>query len=208
MLNIINNTITFYEKCSEMPLWNFQQYLETNDLRYFTKEHKSHKDLDNVMTNFYGDYLAKSNNTSVVNRFGTIHKILKLRGKYNIVMQLLKMAYNFPKEGDIEKFNEIIEQLEKWNYRIEKDKNIFDQLEKIAVRVQGIKTQITLLEDEIKKDDNQLKTTIESQLLSVSRFLDIGYLDPKKITVLYWIECQKLAEVEVNNRIKNAKNGK
>lgn len=201
--NIFKEQITFYDKCDVMPLWNFQKYLETNDLRYFTKEFKDHKSLNDIMTAFFGEYLELTKNQKVVNRFGVMYKIMRLTAKYNTVMLLLKSLYNFPENGKIEQFNALCEQLEKWNYRIDKSKDVFEQLEKISNRVQGIKTQLELLEDELKTDDKEEATTIESQLISVSRVLELGYrLNPKEITVLEWHEYQEQGKKVIRDREK------
>lgn len=201
--NTFKPIITFYDKCENMPLWNFQKYLETNDLKYFTKEFKEHKDLHDIMTAFFGEYLQLTKNQKVVNRFGIMFKIMRLTAKYNTVMLLLKTLYNFHKNGDIEQFKGLVEQLEKWNYKIDREKDIFGQLEKISNRVQGIKTQLELLEDELKEEDVKESVTIESQLISVSRVLELGYrLNPKEITVLEWHEYQEQGRKVVKEREK------
>lgn len=191
-----------------MPLYNFQKYLETNDLRWFTKEFKDHKSLNDVMTNFFGEYLELTKNQKAINRFGVMFKIMRLTAKYNTVMLLLKTLYNFPKNGNIKQFEELIHQLDKWNYRIDRSKDVFEQLEKISNRVQGIKTQLDLLQDELKQEDAKESVTIESQLISVSRILELGYrLNPKEITVLEWHEYQEqgkkvIADLE-KSKMKN-----
>lgn len=207
ILNPFKTKITLYENCESMPLWNFQKYLETHDLKYFSKEHKNHRELESCMMRFYDDYLKRSKSASyIISRFGTIHKILRLTQKYNTVTLLLQAAYNYPVNGKIERLKEITEQLEKWNYKIDKEKDLFKQLEAINNRIQGIKTQIALLEDELKKEDIGEATTIENQLISVSRILELGYkLNVKKITVLEWIAYQDQAEKEVINRQKQRK---
>lgn len=201
--NIFKTKITFYDKCENMPLYDFQMYLKTNDLRYFTKEFKHHKSLNDVMNAFFAEYLELTKNQKVVQRFGLMFKIMRLTAKYNTVMLLLKTLYNFPKNGNITHFEELIHQLDKWNYRIDRSKDVFEQLEKISNRVQGIKTQLDLLNDELKEDDKGEATTIESQLISVSRCLDLGYrLNPKEITVLEWHEYQEQAKKLLREREK------
>ena len=79
-LNLKNTSNNIYRKCDEMPLWNFQKYLETNDLKYFTKELKEVKGLDNVMNDFFVEYLELTQNNAVYQRFSKIYKLLKLGG--------------------------------------------------------------------------------------------------------------------------------
>ena len=189
-----------------MPLWNFQKYLETNDLKYFTKEFKEVKGLDTVMNDFFIEYLELTQNNSVYQRFSKIHKLLKLEGKYNCVSLILKSLYNFDIKIGIDMFNDLVSELEKWGNKIDKSKDVFIQLEEINQRLQNLKTQISSLQSELKKDDQQESQSIESQLISVSRILELNYkLNAKDITVKDWIEFQKQAEITIKNQKKNGK---
>jgi len=204
-LNWINTSVNIYKKCDEMPLWNFQKYLETNDLKYFTKELKEVKGLYLVMNDFFAEYLELTQNNSVYQRFGKIYKLLKLEGKYNCVSLILKSLYNYDKGLNIDTFHALTWELEKWHYKIDRSKDIFSQIESINQRLQNVKTQIEVLQLELKKDDQQESQSIESQLISVSRILELKYkLDAKEITVKEWVEYQKQAE----KTIKSQKNGK
>jgi len=202
-ITLFKSKITFYETPQQMPLWNLLEYLKTKDLRYFTKEFKHHKDLDNIMTDFYGHYLKLTKNNSIINRFGVIHNILKYTTKYNTVSLILKALYNFPKEGDIKQFEMLIDALEKWNYRIDRRKDVFKQLEDISNRIQGIKTKIAIYEAELEEEDKGEVSSIESQLITVGRILELKYrIEPKEITVADWVEYQKQAEESVKRQNK------
>lgn len=204
VINFIKPKITFYEHPSKMPLYSFIQYLETRDLKFFTKEHKEHKDLFDIMTAFFGHYIELSKNNSIVNRFGIIHDIMRYKRKYDTVDLLVKTLFNFPERGDIEQFRSFIEQLTLWNYKVDTKKDIFSQLETIHTRIQGIKTKISLLEDQLKEEDAKTVITIEAQLISVERTLELRYkLNTKEITVLDWIEYQKQANELVERQKKN-----
>ena len=67
----------------------------------------------------FGEYLELTENRTVIARFGKMHKIMKLQSKYETVSLLLKAIYNYKKEYGMEQFNEFIEQLAKWNYKID-----------------------------------------------------------------------------------------
>lgn len=193
--------VTFYEHPRDMPLWKFQKYLETQDLRYFTVEHKSHKDSDNIMTAFFGYYLNLTANQQVLNRFGIMHDILRYKEKYNDVMRLTKTIYNYPKDLPVEKLKELINQLEKWNYKVKKDKDIFEEIEAIYNRAQGIKTKIELLKSKIIEEDSVTNKTIESQIIFVERILELNYkIKAKEISVLEWIEYQKEVKNILNKK--------
>jgi hypothetical protein len=97
-------------------------------------------------------------------------------------------------------------ELEKWHYKIDKAKDIFTQLENINQRLQNVKTQIEVLQLELKKDDQQESQSIESQLISVSRILELKYkLEAKEITVKEWVEYQKQAEKTIKQQKANGK---
>jgi hypothetical protein len=206
VINFLKPKVTIYDKCENLPLWNFQKYLETNDVKYFAKEHKEHKDLPDIITAFFGEYLELTKNQKIIIRFERAHKIMRLTIKYNTVSLILKTLYNYNKGLDFEIFKQLVEELQKWNYKIDKNKDIFEQLEKIYNRIQGIKTQIEVLEDELKDEDVVESSSIDGQLISVSRCLDLKYqLNAKEITVLQWIEYQKQAVLIIKERQKHKK---
>lgn len=202
ILNFWNTSNNIYRKCEELPLWNFQKYLETNDLKYFTKNLKECKGLDIVMNDIFAEYVQLSGNTTIISRFYKIHKLMKLEGKYNCIMLLLKSLYNYDAIS-IDKFNELIAELEKWNYKINRNSDVFEQLEVISKRVQHLKTQIEVLDIELKKEDNKESQTIEKQLIIIGKTLELKYkLNSKEITLTEWVELNKLA-YEQSNRLNS-----
>jgi len=191
-----------------MPLVNFRDYLSTQDLKYFTKEHKEHSELNEVVSEFWNEYLKLTDNREVLNRFSTMLKIEKLISKYSVCSLVLKCLFEFNSNyQSMDTFNELIEILEKNNYRIDRKKEVYEQLEKVKQRLQGIATQIELLRSTIKDNDETEAKSIESQLISVSRGLDLHYmLDITKLSVLEWIEYQKQLREYIT--LKNKNNGK
>lgn len=191
-----------YFSCDEISLYNWTKYLETQDLKYFNSELEETKDNKNAMYSVFGEYLELTENRQVIVRFSKMHKIMKLQGKYNTVSLLLKALYNYKKEYGLEQFNEMVEQLAKWNYKIDTSKDIFKQIESISKRIQGLKTQIELLEIDFKKDDEKEKQNIDSEIITVSRVLELKYkIDKKETTLKEWIEYVKQAKkVSENGR--------
>ena len=47
-----------------MPLYNFFKYTETNDTKYFTKEHVEVENIALTIEQFYNDYIEYSKNQS------------------------------------------------------------------------------------------------------------------------------------------------
>lgn len=184
-----------YFSCDEISLYNWTKYLETQDLKYFNSELEETKDNKDAMYAVFGEYLELTENRQVIIRFSKMHKIMKLQGKYNTVSLLIKALYNYKKELGMEQFNELIDQIELYNYKIDKTKDVFKQLEKINNRLQNLKTQIELLEIDLKKDDEKEKHNIDSEIITVSRVLELKYrIDKKETTLKEWIEYVKQAK--------------
>jgi hypothetical protein len=206
LLNWKSTSSNIYRKCDEMPLWNFQKYLETNELKYFTKELKEVKGLDIVMNDFFIEYLELTKNNSVFRKFSNIYKLMKLEGKYKCIVLLTNSLYNYDIKYGIDTFNNLVAELDKWGYKIDVKGDIFEQLETINQRNRVLETQINTLQIELKKDDKEESQSIEAQLISVSRILELNYkLNAKDITVMEWVELQKQAELTIKNQKKNGK---
>lgn len=183
--------VTFYETCKEIPLYNFQKYLETSDLRYFTKEFVEHKDLHDIMTRLFGEWLELTKNNAVINRFAKMHKMMKLDVKYRTVTTILKAIYNH-RLGQKE-LDELIAQLKLWGYTLNRNKDLFEQLDTINNRLQNLRTQYEMLEIELAKEDKKESQSIEKQLIIVSKGLELNYpLKAKEITLFEWWEYQQL----------------
>ena len=183
--------VTFYETCREMPLHNFQMYLQTSDLRWFTKEFVEHKELKEVMTRLFGEWLELTKNNTVVNRFAKMHKMMKIDVKYRTVLTLLQAIYNHKLGKD--ELDELTDQLKQWGYTLNKNNDLFEQLEKIQNRIQNLKTQYEMLQIELEKEDKKESQSIEKQLIIVSKGLELNYpLKAKEITLYEWWEYQQL----------------
>ena len=181
----------FYKTCKEMSLYNFTQYLESNDLKWFSYKLKTYKQSNEIMVNFFTEYIELTKNIKMTNRFVKMHKMMKIDIKYRSVILLLKDIYsNGLKEEQIQ---ESIEELRKWKYKIYKEKDLFLQLDAIYNRVQNLKTQYELLKLDLEKEDKKEVISIEKQLIIVSKGLELGYrIDPKETTVFEWHEYQEL----------------
>lgn len=200
----VKETITYYDSADVLPLDNWINYFKTQDLTYFNDKRKVSKDNENAMVNCFNDYIKISENHDILRRFGKIHKIMKFTGKYNSVMMLCNAILSYKDVKNMEVFNELVENLERWNYKIDRKKDVFEQVYKISKRVQGLKTQIELLEIELKKDDNEEATSIERQLLVVGKGLGLNYrLKSSELTLKEWLEMQNQLKEEIKQQQKS-----
>lgn len=200
----VKETITYYDSAETLPLINWIKYFETQDLTYFNDKRKKSKDNEQAMVQCFNDYIKISKNHDILRRFGKLHKIMKLQGKYNSVMMLCNAILSYKDVKNMEVFTELVNSLEAWNYKIDRKKDVFEQVLKVSKRVQGIKTQIELLEIELKKDDDKEAKSIERQLIVVSKGLGLNYrLKAEEITLKEWLEYQNELKEEIEQKQKS-----
>ena len=198
---------SYYDTCEKMPLYNFKMFIETNDLKWFSSNLKESPKLQNVADLFFTDYIELTNNRKVENRYVTMFEIIRLENKYKCVSLLLKSLWNYDKLQGLDNFNKMIDILEQWNYRVDRNKDVFEQIEKIANRIQGIKTKIELLRaklDEGQKEKAE-KPNFEKELINITRILELRYsLKIKELNVAEFIGYQKQAQevIESQNKAK------
>lgn len=213
--NLTKKKPEYYLKAKDMLLWNYLQYLETNDLRYFSNYHNKKKVkepridlLEQSMTAIYGEILEITNRFEVLEKFRKTHKILKLKVKYNSIVSIITSIYEFEISLGREMLLEKVGMLEKWNYKIDKEKELFTQLERIAKGLPAIKTEIEVLESELINENKTEKVSFEKQRLSVEIGLELKLaIDPMKDSVERWfillVELEK--KVEYLNKKNNGK---
>lgn len=204
--DLVKRKPEYYLQAKDMLLWNYLQYLETNDLRYFSDYHnkKNVKEpridlLEQSMTAIYGEILEITKRFEVLEKFRKTHKILKNKVKYNAVMDLIKSIYEFDNNLGREILLEKVEMIRRWGYKISQDKDLFDQLDKIAKGLQAIKTEVEVLESELIKENKTEKVSFEKERLSIEMGLELKIpIDPMKDSVERWfillVELEKKVE--------------
>lgn len=213
--DLVKKKPEYYLQAKDMLLWNYLQYLETNDLRYFSDYHnkKNVKDpridlLEQSMTAIYDEILEITKSFGVLEKFRKTHKILKNRVKYNAVMYLIKSIYDYDNNLGREILLEKVEMIRRWGYKISQDKELFEQLERIAKGLQAIKTEIEVLESELIKDNKTEKASFEKERLSIEMGLGLKIpIDPMKDSVERWfillVELEK--KIEYLSKKENGK---
>ena len=204
--DLVKKKPEYYLQAKDMLLWNYLQYLETNDLRYFSNYHnkKNVKEpridlLEQSMTAIYGEILEITKRFEVLEKFRKTHKILKNKVKYNAVMDLIKSIYDYDNNLGSEILLEKVEMIRRWGYKITNDKDLFDQLDKIAKGLQAIKTEVEVLESELIKENKTEKVSFEKERLSIEMGLELKIpIDPMKDSVERWfillVELEKKVE--------------
>lgn len=202
-----NKSVSYYDTCEKMPLYNFKMFIETNDLKWFSSNFKEDSKLQNIADLFFTDYIELTNNRKVENRYITMFEIMRLENKHKCVSLLLKSLWHYDKLQGKENFDKMIDILGQWNYKIDRNKEVFEQIEKIANRIQGIKTKIELLRAKLNEGQKEKsdKPNFEKELINIVRILELRYsLKIKELNVAEFIGYQKQAQevIESQNKVK------
>lgn len=198
---------SYFDTCKKMPLENFESFIETNDLKYFSSNLTFDTKLQNIADAFFTNYIELTNNRKVENRYVTMFEIMRLENKFKCVSLLLNALYNYDLKLGMDGFNKMIEILEQWNYKIDRSKDVFKQIETINNRLQGIKTKIELLRGKLDEKDTESKDkpNFDAELINISRILELKYrLTVKELNVAEFIGYQQQAHqlVEQQNKIR------
>ena len=203
-----NNSDSYFDTCEKMPLYNFKMFVETNDLKWFSNDLKHNDRLQNVADLFFTDYIELTNNRKIENRYVTMFEMMRLENKYKCVSLLLKSLWHYDKLQGKENFDKMVDILDQWNYKIDRNKEVFEQIEKIANRIQGIKTKIELLRAKLEdgQKEKSEKPNFEKELINITRILELHYrLKIKELNVAEFIGYQKQAQEIVESQNKSKK---
>ena len=124
--------------------------------------------------------------------------------KYEIVKTILQRMWMGFSDNQMESRLIFIKKLAKLGFKIPELNNVMQDkadLERCFQQVEGIKTKIQLLIDDIKVEGKKVIRNLNKEMIIVCRILDCSYHDPKVISQAYWIEMQKTAnEINENNK--------
>ena len=187
--------IKVFQSTKEMMLWHYIQYLNTNDIRYFSTFHEvlipyptSKKTIKIAMDNIFNEMV--SDDAIVKNRIGIIHKIEKLKTKYYDVNRLVDaMLMNGTSKEMMQEFRK---QLQRWGHKIVGNYEVLDQLYKIKTRNEALLSDIESLTIELEKTKQSEKIEIEEIIYNIEQGLEMKYkIDTKKTSLFEWDLMQK-----------------
>lgn len=191
---MIKRTI-YYDSTKKMPLTAYKLFLETQETKYFSSKQKYNKECEKAQLAFFDDLITVSENREVIDRFVKINEIEKLKGKYNVCMMIIHAIRNMqPYKKVLEDF---VSELEKWNYKLDRNKELFGQLDKIENRLQGILTKVEQLQSEFEVAEEKKAQDIDKQLNFIENTQEKKYrLKAEDLTVYEFImllkECQEI----------------
>lgn len=202
----------YYDSIETLPLYNFDKYRSTKDLNWFIvgydgrQKKINNEELKKLETSIIDQYFKEIDDAIFLSRLKKWGEIDVLKTKYVVVKSLVStmLALISSKNEDMEIRLNLIKSLKKHGFSMPEINTIdgdIDSLLLIDSGVEGVKTQIHLIEKELVITEKK-STPLRSQL----RLLEIGLgynyrLNEKQITVSEWIsECKLLEEKNANTK--------
>jgi len=194
----------YYNSIETLPLYNFDKYRNTRDLNWFIigydgrQTKQSNPSLEAIEKVILDEYFKAIDDRSFTNRLQKWAEIEVLKTKYFVVKSLINRMWLGFGNDQMETRLLFIKELARHGFKMS-EINTTDgdasELNRLNIGCEGIKTRISLIEIELKKDANIESASLAKQLQIATIGLQYPYrLNPKEITVSEWIEITKLLE--------------
>jgi hypothetical protein len=207
--------IEYYESIEVLPLYNWDKYTTTRNNNWLIvdfndKQPKtSNDDLTALESKLQEEYFKAVDDRTFVKKLQKWAKIDNLRTRYNVIAMLCQRMWLGFGDMQMELRQQYIEIINKFGFNMPLINTIEGDAEEIALitnSMQNIKTQIEMLESELKTDEKKQTYKLNKQMILVSLGLGLPYkIDAKQTTVSEWIELTKLLEEKNAQQAKNNK---
>lgn len=194
--------MTIYDNIETLPLYNWDKYLSTKDTNWFRNDfdgrQSKHEPFLKEEESILEEYFTAINDRSFTIKLQKWAKINNLMTKYKVVNGLLdRFSMGFA-DIQLEMRLEFVKQLKLHGFKMSEvntQEGDIEDIIRIRQEVQGIKTKIKLLENELKEDGRKESVSLQRQLQIATIGLKYPYrLNPKEISVAEWIEICKMLE--------------
>ena len=189
--------INIYESLDDLPLYNWDKFMQTEDNTWFLIDKKSKVDsatLNELAIKLKDDYFAKAGGDMFAKKLQKYAKRDYLLLKYETIKSIVELMTNESTIDNMEIRFFCIQQLKKFRFNIPEintQEGDIEEINNVISQTDGIITQINILTDELKSDGS--KGSLIKEMILVSKGLDLGYrIDPKVTTVSEWLEMIEL----------------
>jgi len=196
--------LQFYNSIETLPLYNFDKYRTTTDLNWFRKDYDGRQTklkselLQPIEKVILDEYFKAIDDRSFTNRLQKWCEIETLKLKYHVVKSLINRMWLGFGDKEMETRLIFVRELARHGFKMSEINTVDGdavELQRLNTGCEGIKTRISLIEIELKKDANIESVSLAKQLQIATIGLQYPYrLNPKEITILEWIEISKLLE--------------
>ena len=202
--------IEYYDSIEVLPLYNWDKYTTTRDNNWLIVDFNGRqpKIVNEELTALEGklqeEYFKAVDDRTFVKKLQKWAKIDNLRTRYNVILMLCQRLWLGFGDMQMELRQQYIEIVNKFGFNMPLINTVEGDAEEIALitnSAQNIKTQIEMLESELKTDEKKQTYSLNKQMVLVSLGLGLSYkIDAKQTTVSEWIElCKLLEEKNVQN---------
>jgi len=207
--------IEYYDSIEVLPLYNWDRYTTTRDNNWFIIDFNgrqpkvSNDELIALEAKLQEEYFKAVDDRTFVKKLYKWGKIDNLSTRYNtIAMIVQRMSYGFT-DSQMDLRAEYINLLNNFGFNmplINTEEGDMDEITNALHLAGNIKTQIEMLESELKSDDKKQIFSLNKQMVLVSLGLGLAYkIDAKQTTVSEWIELCKLLEEKNAQQERNNK---
>ena len=194
----------YYDSIETLPLYNFDKYRSTKDLNWFILGYDGRQkkvinaELSNIEKTILDQYFKAIDDNSFINRLKKWGEIETLKTKYLVVKSLVNRLWLGFGDDDMETRLLMIKELKRHGFSMPEINTLDGDREMLLLinsGVEGIKTQIHLIEKELVVEGRKESSSLIKQIQIVT--IGLGYphkLNPKDLTVAEWIELTKLLE--------------
>jgi hypothetical protein len=193
-----------YDTIETLPLYNFDKYRTTTDLNWFIIDYdgrqkkESNEQLKVVEKNILDEYFKAIDDRSFINRLQKYAEIESLKLKYNVVKSLINRMWLGFGDNQMDVRLLFVNELSKHGFKMQEINTVAGdahELQRLNIACEGLKTRISLIEIELKKDTKIESVSLAKQIQIATIGLQYPYrLNPKEISVSEWIEITKLLE--------------
>ena len=196
--------IEYYDSIEVLPLYNWDRYTTTRDNNWFIIDFNgrqpkvSNDELIALEAKLQEEYFKAVDDRTFVKKLQKWAKIDNLRTRYNVIAMLCQRLWLGFGDMQMELRQKYIEIINKFGFNMPLINTVEGDAEEIALitnSMQNIKTQIEMLESELKTDEKKQTYSLNKQMVLVSLGLGLAYkIDAKQTTVSEWIELCHLLE--------------
>lgn len=194
----------YYDIIETLPLYNFDKYRSTKDLNWFIVGYDGRQkkvinaELSTIEKTILDQYFKAIDDNSFINRLKKWGEIETLKTKYFVVKSLVfRMSIGFENDEMNQRLI-FIKELKRHGFSMPEINTLEGDKEYLLLinsGVEGIKTQIHLIEKELVIEGRKESSSLIRQIQIVT--IGLGYphpLNPRTLTVAEWIELTKILE--------------
>ena len=196
--------IEYYDSIEVLPLYNWDRYTTTRDNNWLIIDFNGrqtkvdNEELTALESKLQEEYFKAVDDRTFVKKLQKWAKIDNLRTRYNVIAMLCQRLWLGFGDMQMELRQQYIEIINKFGFNMPLINTVEGDAEEIALitnSMQNIKTQIEMLESELKTDEKKQTYSLNKQMVLVSLGLGLSYkIDSKQTTVSEWIELCHLLE--------------